>query len=101
MCDLPEVLSRHKNGKDVAIRIEGKAVSGVTSAMVQLHQQYGEYYPEVVRTIITDNGADFVAFEHYGSEIYFVEPYFTWNCLINERTSCLLCWFNPEVGAEH
>ena len=86
-------------GYYLSIKIDGKTVNGVAAAMEQLHQQYGEHFPEVFRTITTDNGSEFADFssaERYGSKIYFAEPYSAWQRPVNERTNRLLRRFVPK-----
>ncbi len=71
-------------GYYLSIRIDGKTTSSVAAAMEQLHQQYGEHFSEVFRSITTDNGSEFADFssnECYGSKIYFARPYFGTNTI--------------------
>ncbi len=72
--------------------------------MEQLHQQYGEHFAEVFRSITTDNGSEFADFssnECYGSEIYFAHPYSSWERPVNERTNRLLRRFIPKGKSIH
>lgn len=67
--------------------------------MEQLHQQYGEHFSEILRTITPHNGSEFADFssaKRYGSEIYFVEPYSAWERPVDERTNRLLRRFIPK-----
>lgn len=80
-------------GYYLSLKIDGKTVNGMVAAMEQLHQQYGEHFAEVFRTITTDNGSEFADFssaKRYSCEVYFAESYFTWERPVNERTNRLL-----------
>lgn len=80
-------------GYYISLKIDAKTMGGVSAAMELLHQQYGKHFPEVFRTITTDNGSEFADFssaERYGCEIYFAEPYAAWERPVNERTNHLL-----------
>ena len=52
-------------GYYLSLRIDGKIANGVASAMERLHQQYGEHFSEVFRTITTDNGSEFANFSSF------------------------------------
>lgn len=70
------------------IRIDEKTTDGVATAMAQLYGQYRDKFPQVFRSITTDNGsefADFSDFEALGTEIYFAHPYAAWERPVNER----------------
>ena len=65
-------------GYYISIRIDGKNTADVADAMEQLKAQYGEKFSQVFRSITTDNGSEFAAFDEFeasGTSIYFAHPY--------------------------
>lgn len=86
-------------GYYLTIRIKGKTNIGVTDAMNLLHNEYGEHFSDVFRTITTDNGsefADFADIEALGTNIYFAHPYSSWERPVNERSNRLLRRYIPK-----
>lgn len=86
-------------GYYLTIRIPGKTIEGVADAMKQLHDEFGERFSQVFRTITTDNGsefADFSTMESYGTEIYFAHPYSSWERPVNERANRIFRKFIPK-----
>jgi len=86
-------------GYYLTIRIPGKTTEGIADAMKQLHNEFGERFSQVFRTITTDNGsefADFSSMESYGTEIYFAHPYSSWERPVNERSNRILRKFIPK-----
>ena len=56
--------------------------------MEKLHEEFGEKFSQVFKTITVDNGAefaDFVQIEQYGTKVYFAHPYTSWERAQNER----------------
>ena len=92
-------------GYYLSIKIDGKTVSGVATAMKLLHLEFGEKFKQVFRSITTDNGSEFSEFsamESLGTDIYFAHPYSAWERPINERTNRILRRFIPKgksIGA--
>ena len=83
----------------LTIRIYGKNTDGVAEAMGQLHQEFGENFHHVFRSITTDNGSEFAAFatfEKLGTEIYYAHPYSSWERPVNERSNRILRRFIPK-----
>ncbi|MCH3973261.1 MAG: IS30 family transposase [Oscillospiraceae bacterium] len=106
------VLGRKKKGEPVvftiverltgyclAFRVDGKTTNGIADAMRQLHDQFGERFGEIFRSITTDNGSEFAAFsafEALGTTVYFAHPYSAWERPVNERTNRVLRRFIPK-----
>lgn len=91
-------------GYCLSIRISGKTTAGVTEAMEQLKEQYGDKFAQVFRTITTDNGNEFAAFsafETLGTKVYFAHPYSAWERPVNERTNRILRKFIPKGRSIH
>ena len=89
-------------GYYLSIRTEGKTTEGIATAMRKLYDEFGERFPQVFRTITTDNGSEFSAFsnmEAYGAKVYFAHPYSSWERPINERTNRILRRFIPKGTA--
>lgn len=77
----------------LSIRIDHKTIAGVAAAMEQLKEQYGDKFPQVFRSITTDNGNEFAVFSDFealGTPIYFAHSYFAWERPANERTNRIL-----------
>lgn len=86
-------------GYYLSIRVDEKTTDGIAKAMEQLHEQFGEHFSDVFRTITTDNGSEFAAFSEFealGTEIYFAHPYSAWERPVNERSNRLLRRFIPK-----
>jgi len=86
-------------GYYLTLRIPGKTTEGIADAMKQLHDEFGERFSQVFRTITTDNGsefADFTTMESYGTEIYFAHPYSSWERPVNERFNRILRKYIPK-----
>lgn len=83
----------------LSLRIDSKTAKGISGAMTQLHQQFGEHFATVFRTITTDNGSEFAAFSEFetlGTQIFFANPYSAWERPVNERSNRLLRIFMPK-----
>ena len=55
-------LLEKKTQNYIAIRIPGKTSEAVNTAMERLHEEFGEKFCQVFRTITVDNGAEFADF---------------------------------------
>ncbi|MFR3366528.1 MAG: hypothetical protein ACLTR4_04705 [Gallintestinimicrobium sp.] len=65
-----------------------KPVRTVMNLMNTLHDEYGEHFSQVFKTITVDNGsefADFAQVENWGSKVFFAHPYTSWERPQNER----------------
>ena len=83
----------------IAIRIPGKTSEAVNTAMERLHEEFGEKFSQVFKTITVDNGAEFADFaqiEKYGTKVYFAHPYTSWERAQNERHNGLLRRYVPK-----
>ena len=81
-------LLEKKTQNYIAIRIPGKTSEAVNAAMERLHEEFGEKFSQVFKTITVDNGAEFADFaqiEQYGTKVYFAHPYTSWERAQNER----------------
>lgn len=86
-------------GYYITIRIKEKTTEGISEAMQQLHDEFGEQFSRVFKSITTDNGSEFAAFadmEKYGTKVYFAHPYSSWERPVNERSNRLLRRFIPK-----
>lgn len=69
--------------------------------MERLHEEFGEKFSQVFKTITVDNGAEFADFaqiEKYGTKVYFAHPYTSWERAQNERHNGLLRRYVPSAG---
>lgn len=67
--------------------------------MNTLHDEYGEHFSQVFKTITVDNGsefADFAQVENWGSKVFFAHPYTSWERPQNERHNGLFRAFVPR-----
>ncbi len=83
----------------LAFRIPGKTSEAVMNLMNTLHDEYGEHFSQVFKTITVDNGsefADFAQVENWGSKIFFAHPYTSWERPQNERHNGLFRAFVPK-----
>ena len=92
-------LPEKKTENYIAIRIPGKTSEAVNAAMERLHEEFGEKFSQVFKTITVDNGAEFADFaqiEQYGTKVYFAHPYTSWERAQNERHNGLLRRYIPN-----
>ena len=64
-------LLEKKTQNYIAIRVPGKTSEAVNAAMEKLHEEFGEKFSQVFKTITVDNGAEFADFaqiEQYGTK---------------------------------
>ena len=83
----------------LAFRIPGKTSEAVMNLMNTLHDEYGEHFSQVFKTITVDNGsefADFAQVENWGSKVFFAHPYASWERPQNERHNGLFRAFVPK-----
>jgi transposase, IS30 family len=83
----------------IAIKIPGRNSAGVSQAMAQLHEQYGDRFAQVFKTITADNGPEFETFsaaESWGTKVYFAHPYSSWERPHNERHNGMLREYIPK-----
>ena len=83
----------------IAIKIPGRNSAGVSQAMKQLHEQYGDRFAQVFKTITADNGPEFENFsnsESWGTRVYFAHPYSSWERPRNERHNGMLRDYIPK-----
>ena len=83
----------------LAFRIPGKTSEAVMNLMNTLHDEYGEHFSQVFKTITVDNGsefADFAQVENWGSKVFFAHPYTSWERPQNERHNGLFRAFIPK-----
>ena len=62
----------------LAFRIPGKTSEAVMNLMNELHDEYGEHFSQIFKTITVDNGsefADFAKVEKWGTNAFFAHPY--------------------------
>ena len=83
----------------LAFRIPAKTSEAVMAAMNALHNEYGNHFSEVFKTITVDNGSEFADFAQvaaWGSQVYFAHPYTSWERPQNERHNGLFRAFVPK-----
>ena len=83
----------------IAIKIPGRNSASVQQAMSQLHEEYGERFARVFKTITADNGPEFETFseaEAWGTKVYFAHPYSSWERPRNERHNGMLRDYIPK-----
>ena len=67
-------LLEKKTENYLAIRIPGKTSKAVMHVMAALRAEYGQHFPQVVKTITVDNGSEFAGFaqtEAWDSKAFF------------------------------
>lgn len=77
----------------LAFRIPGKTSEAVMGLMTALHNEYGENFSRIFKTITVDNGSEFADFaqaEQWGTKAFFAQPYTSWERPQNERHNGLL-----------
>ena len=67
--------------------------------MNELHDEYGEHFSQIFKTITVDNGsefADFAKVEKWGTKAFFAHPYTAWERPQNEHYNGLFRAFVPR-----
>lgn len=88
----------------LCIKIAGKNGTGIEKAMEELAGIFGEQFPQVFKSITTDNGSEFSAFssfEKYGTQVYFAHPYSSWERPVNERSNREFRKYVPKGKSIH
>ena len=83
----------------LAFRIPGKTSEAVIELMNSLHEEFGDHFSEVFKTITVDNGsefADFAQVENWGTKAFFAHPYTSWERPQNERHNGLFRAYVPK-----
>ena len=86
--------------KYMSFLIPGKTSEAIMASMQMLKAEYGNHFAEVFKPIMVDNEAEFADFaqcEGWGTEVYFVHPYTSWERPQNERHNGLFRAFVPRV----
>jgi len=97
----------------IAIKVAGKTAKAVETAMQGLHEEYGDKFAQVFKTITVDNGSAFSTFAsllEWGTKVYYAHLYSSWERPQNERSNGLYRRYTPkgqsmdnlsDEGAEH
>ena len=84
----------------IAIKIPGKDVASVMTALEVLREEFGaHYFAQIFKTITADNGAEFSRLselEAWGVGVYFAHPYCSWERAQNERHNRLFRRYLPK-----
>jgi IS30 family transposase len=67
--------------------------------MRTLHDEFGEHFADIFKTIMVNNGsefADFAQVEQWGTKVFFAHPYSSWKRGQNERHNGLFRAFVPK-----
>lgn len=90
-------LAERKTRYYIAIKVENRTAQVVKNATIKALQGYPE---GAVKTITTDNGSEFAKWQEIEDElktnVYFADPYCTWQKGTNENLNGLLREFYPK-----
>ena len=92
-------LTERKTRFEIIQKIESKQASAVQSGIEKLQEQFGKFFPNVFKTITSDNGVEFSTLSSYLDgivDIYFTHPYSSWERGTNERHNGLIRRFLPK-----
>lgn len=96
-------LVEKKTNYYIAIKIPSKTSDAVFCAPESLREEYGEaYFSTVFQTITADNGSEFERLseiESWGTCVYFVHPYSSWERPQNERHNRIFRRHVPKGGS--
>ena len=90
---------RKKAENYLAIRIPGKTSKAVMHVMAALRAEYGQHFPQVLKTITVDSGSEFAGFpqtEAWGGKVFLAHPYAAWERAQNEQHNGLFRSFVPK-----
>lgn len=79
--------------------IPGKISEAVMDLMNELHDEYGEHFSQIFKTITVDNGSEFADFgkmEKWETKVFFAHPYTARERPQNERHNGLFRAFIPK-----
>lgn len=83
----------------LAFRIPGKTSQAVIGLMNTLHEEFGDHFSQIFKTITVDNGsefADFAQVENWGTKVFFAHPFTSWERPQNERHTGLFRAYVPK-----
>ena len=74
-------------------------LANLNTSAIGTASEYGQHFPQVVKTITVDNGSEFAGLaqtEAWGSKVFFAHPYTAWERAQNERHNGLFRSFVPK-----
>jgi IS30 family transposase len=94
-------LTERKTRKEHILRIDQKTADAVKQAIQDLKQLYGNAFPEVFKSITSDNGSEFTELKNAINadqpiEVYYTHPYTSCERGSNERHNGLIRRFIPK-----
>ncbi|GKV70431.1 hypothetical protein NCCP2716_29290 [Sporosarcina sp. NCCP-2716] len=95
-------LVERKTRNYYAILIDDQDHDSVDYALTQLREDFGDLFPEVFKTITSDNGSEFSGLTkglHGITDVYFCHPYSPYERGSNERHNGLLRRYIPKGKA--
>lgn len=95
-------LIERKTRKYYAIKIDDQDHDSVDYAINKLQEDFGKLFPQVFKTITSDNGSEFsniTACLENVTEVYFARPYASYERGSNERHNGLLRRYIPKGKA--
>lgn len=80
------------------VKIASKTTAAVTAALHSLRSVYGSLFPQVFKSITSDNGSEFSGLSETLPEVavYFAHPYSSWERGTNEKQNSLVRRFIPK-----
>ena len=92
--------------KYIVIEMKEHTNSCVKEAIDRLEEMYGKYFKEIFKSMTTDNGHEFIDYDKIEiskfnekerrTEVYYTEPYSSWQKGMNENCNGILRRFIPK-----
>ncbi len=98
-------LLERKTKKYIVIKLKDSSTKSVVLAWDRLEEKYGEYFKQIFKTITTDNGVNFKKYDEIEKskyseekrfEMYYTDPYSSWQKGMNENCNGILRRFIPK-----
>ena len=92
-------LVERKTRYEVILKIKDKTAQAVEEAIQSLRQRAGEAFPQLFKTITSDNGSEFAGLHASLQEVvdvYFTHPYASWERGTSENQHKIIRRFLPK-----
>lgn len=100
------VLTERTARQEIILKMPDKSQKAVREAIDKLERKYGQKFREIFKTIVTDNGPEFLDYESIErsildpvqprTKVYYAHPYSSWERGTNENTNKLIRRFIPK-----
>ncbi|MDN5293459.1 MAG: transposase, family [Eubacteriales bacterium] len=92
-------LTERKTRCHMILLLPAKTAKAVDKAFHQLKERYGPIFHQLLKSITSDNGTEFVNLSSHSIDVYYTHPCSAWERATNERPNGLIRRFIPKGTA--